>query len=106
MSILKCYNPSISFSHLYSRQDIMAGFHVPGDPYFPNQGNGGWIEQDPDKDLEELMEEEPEEEPQEDSEEDLKVEEKEQEDSVSPQFKNQLVINTQTTQNDNAQKGV
>ncbi|KAL7608232.1 hypothetical protein Lser_V15G12309 [Lactuca serriola] len=24
----------------------MAGFHIPGDPYYPNQGNGGWIEKD------------------------------------------------------------
>ena len=25
----------------------MAEFHLPGDPYFPNQGNGGWIEDEP-----------------------------------------------------------
>jgi len=30
----------------------MAGFHHPGDPYFPNQGNGGWIEDDPEEDEE------------------------------------------------------
>ena len=24
----------------------MAGFHLPGDMYFPNQGNDGWIEQE------------------------------------------------------------
>ena len=46
------------FSYLYSRTDAMAGFHLPGDPYFPNQGNGGWIEEDP----EEILENEPEDE--------------------------------------------
>ena len=30
----------------------MAGFHHPGDPYYPNQGNGGWIEEDPEEDEE------------------------------------------------------
>ena len=30
--------------HPYSHTDDMAGFHLPGDPYFLNQGNGGWIE--------------------------------------------------------------
>ena len=25
----------------------MAGFHLPGDPYFPNQGDDGWIEPEP-----------------------------------------------------------
>ena len=30
----------------------MAGFHHPNDPYFPNQGNGGWIEDDPEEDEE------------------------------------------------------
>ena len=34
----------------------MAGFHMLGDPYFPNQGNGGWIEEDPEEDPEELVE--------------------------------------------------
>ena len=24
----------------------MAGFHHPGDPYFPNQGNNGWLEEE------------------------------------------------------------
>ena len=28
----------------------MAGFHLPGDPYFPNQGNGGWLEEESDDD--------------------------------------------------------
>ena len=27
----------------------MAGFHFPGNPYFPNQGNNGWIEADPEE---------------------------------------------------------
>ncbi|KAL7609814.1 hypothetical protein Lser_V15G14034 [Lactuca serriola] len=31
----------------------MAGFHLPGDPYFPNQGNDGWIVEDPEEDSEE-----------------------------------------------------
>ncbi|XP_052621661.1 uncharacterized protein LOC128127257 [Lactuca sativa] len=35
----------------------MAGFHLLGDPYFPYQGNGGWMEPEP--------EEEPEDEPEE-----------------------------------------
>lgn len=39
----------------------MAGFHHPGDPYFPNQGNNGWLEE------EEEPEEEPEEDPEEES---------------------------------------
>ena len=36
----------------------MASFHHPGDPYFPNQGNGGWIEEDPKEDPKEIEEEE------------------------------------------------
>ncbi|XP_052625817.1 uncharacterized protein LOC128132863 [Lactuca sativa] len=43
----------------------MAGFHHPGDPYFPNQGNNGWLEEseeEPEEDPEEESEEEPEEE--------------------------------------------
>lgn len=45
----------------------MAGFHIQGDPYYPNQGNGGWLEGDPEEDPagveeeEEPMEEEEEE---------------------------------------------
>ena len=41
----------------------MAGFHHPRDPYFPNQGNGGWLE--PEEEPEEESEEEPGEEPEE-----------------------------------------
>ncbi|XP_052620971.1 uncharacterized protein LOC122194852 [Lactuca sativa] len=41
----------------------MAGFDRPGDPYFPNQGNNGWLEES-----EEEPEEEPEEDPEEESE--------------------------------------
>ena len=41
-----------------SRIDSMAGFHHPGDPYYPNQGNEGWIVDDPE---EEPMEDEEEE---------------------------------------------
>ena len=49
----------------------MAGFHIPGDPYYPNQVNEGWIEDDPKEDSEEeILEEEPEEESKEDPEED------------------------------------
>ena len=29
-----------------TRADSMAGFHHPGDPYFPNQGNNGWLEEE------------------------------------------------------------
>ncbi|XP_023744973.1 uncharacterized protein LOC111893139 [Lactuca sativa] len=37
----------------------MARFHLPGDPYFPNQGNADWIVEDPEEDpKEEPMEEE------------------------------------------------
>ena len=36
----------------------MVGFHLSGDPDFPNQGNCGWIEAEPEEDLEELFEEE------------------------------------------------
>ena len=39
----------------------MAGFHLPGDPYYPNQGNGGWIEEDPEELFEEELGEDPEE---------------------------------------------
>ncbi|KAL7582663.1 uncharacterized protein LOC111884510 [Lactuca sativa] len=35
----------------------MAGFHHPGDPYFPNRGNGRWIDEDPKEDQEEDPEE-------------------------------------------------
>ena len=46
--------------YLYSRTDNMAGFYLPGDPYFPNQGNGEWIEEDPEEGpMEDPEEEEP-----------------------------------------------
>ena len=32
-----------------SRTDNMVGYHLPGDPYNPHQGNGGQIEEDSDK---------------------------------------------------------
>ena len=58
----------------------MTGFHLPGDPYFPNQENGGWIEEDPAEDPEEVMEEEPEDEHEEEPEEqDLEVDLEEEE---------------------------
>lgn len=50
--------------HYHCTVDI-EGFHLPGDPYFPNHGNRGWIEEDP----EELIEEKPEEDPEEGEEE-------------------------------------
>ncbi|KAL7605378.1 hypothetical protein Lser_V15G18819 [Lactuca serriola] len=28
----------------------MAGFHIPGDPYYPNHGNAGWLEHEPEND--------------------------------------------------------
>ncbi|XP_023763262.1 uncharacterized protein LOC111911747 [Lactuca sativa] len=46
----------------------MAGFHHPGESYFPNQGNNGWLEE---------SDEDPEEEPKEEPEEDLEEEEEE-----------------------------
>lgn len=51
----------------------MAGFHLLGDPYFPNQGNGGWIKEDHDDDPEEIIAENPE---------DISEEELEEEDST------------------------
>ena len=53
MSILARYKLFMYFTYLYSRTDTMAGFHILRDPVFTNQGNGGWIEEDP----EEIMEE-------------------------------------------------
>ncbi|CAI9291295.1 unnamed protein product [Lactuca saligna] len=65
----------------------MAGFHIPGDPYFPNQGNAGWIDDEPEEDPEEDPEEEPEEEDEqeeeeEDDQEEDEDEEEEEEDTV------------------------
>nr|KAJ0192615.1 hypothetical protein LSAT_V11C800407240 [Lactuca sativa] len=39
----------------------MAGFHLPGDPYFLNEGNAGWLEAEPEEMIEEDLEEDPEE---------------------------------------------
>ena len=59
---------SICLLHPYSCLDKMARFHLPGDPYFPNQGNGGWIKSElVEEDPEESSDEENEEEVQEDS---------------------------------------
>ena len=33
-------------AYLHTRADSMTGFHHPGDPYFPNQGNNGWLEEE------------------------------------------------------------
>lgn len=63
--------------HTYSRADDMAGFHLPRDPYFPNQGNAGWIEEEPEEPIEEDPEEEPEEE-----EEEVDEEEEEEDNEV------------------------
>ena len=41
---------SINLSFPLSRIDSMAGFHHPGDPYYPNQGNGGWLDEESDDD--------------------------------------------------------
>ena len=41
----------------------MARFHNPGDPYYPNQGNGGWTEEDPEEDPEDVFEEDLEDDP-------------------------------------------
>ena len=40
----------ICLLHSYSRLDNMARFHLPGDPYFPCQGNGGWLEDEQEED--------------------------------------------------------
>ena len=72
----------ICLLHLYSRLDNMDGFHLPGDPYFPNPGNGGWLEAELEEDNlvvpveeepEESSEQENEEEVQEDSDSELDV---------------------------------
>nr|KAJ0209030.1 hypothetical protein LSAT_V11C400158950 [Lactuca sativa] len=57
----------------------MAGFHLPGEPYFPNQGNAEWIVQDPEEILEDELEEEVEEEVEEE-------EEEEEEDESDTEF--------------------
>ena len=31
----------------------MAGYHLPGDPYYPNHGNEGWVVEDPEEDTDE-----------------------------------------------------
>ena len=41
-----------------SRKDIMAGDPPHGDPYLPDQGNSGWVEDDPEEDPEEHEDEE------------------------------------------------
>lgn len=56
----------------------MARFHLSGDPYFPNHGNKGWIEEEPKEDPEVLMEEDPE-----DQEEDDELDEEEDSDMES-----------------------
>ena len=35
------------FLTFLSRLDNMAEFHLPGDPSFPDQGVGGWLEAEP-----------------------------------------------------------
>ncbi|KAI3523719.1 hypothetical protein L1887_02065 [Cichorium endivia] len=35
----------------------MAGFHFPRDPYFPDEGNNGWLDEEPEEDPEEGQEE-------------------------------------------------
>ncbi|KAL7610703.1 serine/threonine-protein phosphatase 4 regulatory subunit 2-like [Lactuca sativa] len=60
-----------------SKTDKLAGFHLPGDPYFPNEGNAGWLEAKPEDMIEEDPEEDAEEDPEEEEEE---VEEEEEED--------------------------
>ncbi|XP_052622650.1 M phase phosphoprotein 10-like [Lactuca sativa] len=69
----------MSFSPPISRADDMAGFHIPGDPYFPNQGNAGWIEEEPEQQIEEDPEEDPKEDPEEDPEEESEEEQEEEE---------------------------
>ncbi|KAI3680363.1 hypothetical protein L2E82_50348 [Cichorium intybus] len=39
----------------------MAGLHLPGDPYLLEEGNGGWLNEEPEEEPEEVPEEEPEE---------------------------------------------
>lgn len=47
------------FIHL--RADTMASFHHSGDPYFPNQGNNMWMEEEPEEEEPEEEEEQEEE---------------------------------------------
>lgn len=71
------------FSYPYSHIEAMAGFHIPGDPYIPPQGNVGWIVEGPEEDREEIMEEDPEDDSEEenDAEEEDKEEDQENTDS-------------------------
>ena len=48
--ILSSTSIYIRFLYPFFRVDIMAGFHPPGDPYFPNQGNAGWLDYEPEDD--------------------------------------------------------
>ena len=45
--ILSSTSIHIRFLYPFSRVDIMVGFHLLGNPYFPNEGNAGWIEDKP-----------------------------------------------------------
>ncbi|KAI3723373.1 hypothetical protein L2E82_34896 [Cichorium intybus] len=73
----------------------MAGFHLPGDPYFPDEGNNGWLNGDPEEDFEEDPEEDIEEDPEEDFEEDPKegeeMEEEDQWDEEEPEDEPEVI---------------
>lgn len=56
---LMCLSSRQSLSP-YSRTDTMAGFHLPGDPYYPNQDSGEGIENDPEEEMQEESDSDPE----------------------------------------------
>ena len=49
---LMCLSSRQSLSP-YSHTDTMAGFHLPGDAYYPNRDNGEGIENDPEEEMQE-----------------------------------------------------
>ena len=53
---LMCVSPR-QFLYPYSHTYTMARFHLPGDPYYPNQDSGGGIENDPEEEFKDDMHE-------------------------------------------------
>ena len=48
--ILSSTSIYIRFLYPFYHVDIMAGFHPHDDPYFPNEGNVGWLKEEPEVD--------------------------------------------------------
>ena len=64
----------------------MAGFHHLGDPYFPKQGNTGWIVEELEEDPEEIPEHESEEEIEEEVDEEKDDEEEDDDSDAESEF--------------------